>query len=77
MRSSGSTSNNKLNFSLQIENATFRTQTLARRNLAELSEILYGRVGWGVMGQRGEMGILFEIFMKKYRSCINKRLWSQ
>ena len=35
------------------------------------------RVGWGVMGQRGEMGLFFKLFIKKYKSCINKRLWSR
>ena len=24
------------------------------------------QVGWGVMGQRGEMGLLFKLFIKKY-----------
>ena len=38
---------------------------------------LAGRVGWGVMGQRGEMGLFFKLFIKKYKSCINKRLWSR
>ena len=37
----------------------------------------FNRVGWGKMGQWCKMGHLAKSGIKKYKSYIKKRLWSQ